>query len=392
MKQQSTTPVSKRLFTRPLVIATCVLMIVAAPLSIPPKVSAESIDQLNAQIQQLQNQQSQYQASANSLKATENTLQGKVAALQLQQNQMQTQIDLSQAQYDKLQQQIEDTQKQIKDNQDALGSTIADMYIDTKISPLEMLASSKSIGDYVDKQTYQSSISSQLTSTIQKINTLKKQLQDQQSSVKLTLANQSNAKAALADAQAQQQQLLNETQGQESAYQQLISKNQQEQDAISAKVQAAMAATLSSGSVRIIASGSSGGGYPYNCPVDQYAVSPWTDDGGYGCSQCVSYAAWKMGQASGKYPVGWGNADNFPGNARATGFTVSSVPRANSIAFMPPYGPGGAGEVGHVAWVESVSGGTVVVSQYNYNFGTGWGKYSMMSFPASYFSQYIYAN
>jgi len=45
--------------------------------------------------------------------------------------------------------QIADTEKKIKDNQDALGETIANLYVDGKISPLEMIASSKNVSDYL---------------------------------------------------------------------------------------------------------------------------------------------------------------------------------------------------------------------------------------------------
>ena len=51
---------------------------------------------------------------------------------------------------------------------------------------------------------------------------------------------------------------------------------------------------------------------------------------------------------------------------------------------------GGSPE-GHVAWVEAVNGdGTIVVSQYNYNYGAGWGMYSEMRLSASVFSEYVY--
>lgn len=367
-------------------------MSVAMPIAFVSQIHAESISELQAKIDALQSEQSQYQATANQLSAKANTLANKISSLQNQQRSMQAQIDLTQAQYDKLQQQIEQTKQQIKDNQDALGDTIANMYVDSDISPLEMLASSKNIGDYVDKQAYQESINNQLSSTIKHINDLKAQLESQQQKVKLTLANQQNAKNQLAASQAEQQQLLNETHGQESAYKSLISKNQQQQDALSQQIADQMRATISSGGASVISVGGSGGGYPYNCAVDQYAVSPWTDRGGYGCSQCVSYAAWKMGAETGRYPVGWGNADNFPGNASAAGFTVSYTPHANSIVYFPP-GVNGAGEVGHVGWVEAVSGNTITVSQYNYyvsGYSSPWGHYSEMTFQNYGGMQYIY--
>lgn len=391
MKLRSTTPVSKRSL-RLRLISVAALFVVAAPIAtINSPLRAESIDELNAKIEALKKEQAQYQSEASKLNKESDSLQAKVSSLQNQQNKIQVQVDLSQAEYDRLQKEIEQTKRDIKLNQDALGEILADMYVDGDITPLEMLASSKNIGDYIDKQAYQASISDELNGKIAKINTLKSQLENKKKDVELALINQRNARDALAASKAEQQRLLNETKGQEAAYNQLAQKSQAEQEALSARVAEMMASVVSSGNIRIVSTGSAAG-YPYNCYVNEYAVSPWVDDGNYGCSQCVSYAAWKMGQVTGKYPVGWGNADMFPGNAEAAydaGFRVTTTPRANSIAFMPA-GVGGAGPVGHVAWVESVSGGSVTVSQYNYNVGTGWGKYSVVTFPSTYFSQYIY--
>ncbi|HEU0266064.1 MAG TPA: CHAP domain-containing protein [Candidatus Saccharimonadaceae bacterium] len=390
MRQRSTTPVSKRaIATRSTLVAAAVLMAFAMPATMAAQAHADSIAQLQARVDALKSQQNDLRNQAQSLSNQANTLAGKISDLQNQQASMQNQINLSQAQYDELTQQITKTEQEIAANKQTLGSILSNMYVDGHVSTLEMLASSKNIGDFVDKQAYQSTISDKLTSTIKTINDLKASLQKQQQGVKLALANEQNAKAQLAASQAEQQQLLNETQGQESAYQGLIKSNQSQQDQLSAQIAAQMAATIRSGSASVISVGGSGGGYPYNCQVDAYAVSPWTDKGGYGCSQCVSYAAWMMGQVYGQYPVGWGNADNFPGNAQAAGMTVSYTPHVNSIVYFPP-GVNGAGSVGHVAWVEGVSGNTITVSQYNYYTSAGWGKFSRMTFTNYGGMEYIY--
>lgn len=363
-------------------------MAFAMPATMAAQAHAESIAQLQARVNALKGQQNDLRNQAETLSGKVNTLAGKVSDLQNQQASMQNQINLSQAQYDELTQQITKTEQEIAANKQTLGSILSNMYVDGHASTLEMLASSKNIGDFVDKQAYQSSISGKLTSTIKKINALQASLKKQQLGVKLALANEQNAKAQLAASQAEQQKLLNETQGQESAYQNLIKGNQSQQDQLSAQIAAQMAATIRSGSASVISVGGSNGGYPYACQLNGL-YSPWTDNGNYGCSQCVSYAAWMMGQVYGQYPVGWGNADNFPGNAAAAGFHVSYTPHANSIVFFPS-GVNGAGGVGHVAWVEGVSGNTITVSQYNYNTGGGWGQFSRMTFSNYGGMQYIY--
>jgi surface antigen len=113
------------------------------------------------------------------------------------------------------------------------------------------------------------------------------------------------------------------------------------------------------------------------------------DGYGYGCRQCASYAAWRVAKETGYYPVNWGNAVDFPASAAASGYQVGSTPRPGSLAVMSAAQAGGPD--GHVAWVEAVDGdGTIIVSQYNYNYGAGWGLYSEMKLSSAAFYKYIY--
>lgn len=108
---------------------------------------------------------------------------------------------------------------------------------------------------------------------------------------------------------------------------------------------------------------------------------------GYGCRQCVSYTAWRVGQKTGRFPYYWGNANQWPASARATGYSTGSTPRVNSVGVIS------AGQYGHVVWIEAVNGdGTVDVSQYNYfnAGGPGWGNYSKMRVSASTYDVLIF--
>lgn len=378
-----------------LVVAAAVMM-TAAPLSLQPRVHADKYDD---QIQALQQEIDAYQNEARKLQDQADSLQMQLSVLANDRAQIQSQIDLSQAKFDKLQEDIKATEIKIEDNRVALGTTIASLYIDDTISPLEMLASSKNIGDYVDKQEYRSSVRDQLTKTIDKIRALKKSLEQQKIDVERVLGDQQNAKAALVAKEAEQQQLLSVTQGQESAYQQLSANSnakkleiQQQQQAA---IEAAMRAASGGGSINVLPGDPNKGGYPWeqNCYVDSNAVSHGGYDGnggdalGYGCRQCVSYTAWKVLQKTGYAPRYWGNANMWPRSARAAGFSTGGTPREGSVGVIS------AGQYGHVVWVEAVnSDGTLDVSQYNYYGagGPGWGNYSKMQVSAATYDTYIY--
>jgi surface antigen/regulator of replication initiation timing len=397
--QRSTTVKNKKPLSthigRGLIFASALIMAVATPIQMSQNAAADKYDD---QIAALQAQIDSANAQVSNLKSQANTYATAAAGLQAQVTAIQDQIAISTAKYNQLTQQIADTEQKIKDNQDALGQTLADLYVDGNVSPIEMLASSKNISDYLDKQELQSSIRDQLTSTIKEIQDLKDQLVKKQSDAKATLVNQQASHDALAAAQQQQQDLYNQTQGQEAAYQSLIAANQSKQKDLAAQQLAAMAATINStGGAKVLKSGVAGG-YPWNsgnCPMSGFYSTGGVDgngsDGyGYGCRQCASYAAWRMAKETGFYPVNWGNAINFPSRGRAAGYAVDGTPSAGSMAVMSTSQAGTP--YGHVAWVDAVEdNGKIIVSQYNYYYN-GWGNYTQMELSASAFTWFIHVS
>lgn len=395
MKRRSTTPVSKGLATRSAIVAAAVVMAIASTPFVAPFARADKFDD---QINALQNEIDQYEAQAGQLRTQIGTLQQEIAGIDRQKQVIQSQIELSQVKYDQLQAQIKQTEKLIGENRQALGSTIADLYVDNTISPLEMLASSKNIGDYVDKQTYRSSVQQQLSETIDKIKALKTDLEKKKVAVQRTLADQTNSRNALAAKENERSVILAKTQGQEGAYKNLAADREAKKLAVQQQQQAAIEAAIATagGGSGVILPGTSGG-YPWNssnCYVDANAWSYGGIDGngtdglGYGCRQCVSYVAWRVYKETGYAPVNWGNANAWPSSGSAAGYETGSTPRAGSAGVIT------AGEYGHVVWVESVNeaAGTLIVSQYNYfnAGGPGWGHYSKMEVPIGTYQAYVY--
>ena len=81
--------------------------------------------------------------------------------------------------------------------------------------------------------------------------------------------------------------------------------------------------------------------------------------------ECVSYTAWMVYKTYGYMPNwgGYGNANQWPADARAAGIPTGSTPKVGSVAI---YMGGGTDPLGHAMWVKSVNGnGTITVDQYN---------------------------
>lgn len=383
MKQRSTTPVSKGLVTKSVIVATAVMMVLAAPLAMMPKVAADRFDD---QINALQGEIAEYEARAGELSKKADSLQNELQKLTAEKAIIQGQINLSQAKYNKLQKQIKETEQKISDNKDALGVTIADLYVDDTISPLEMLASSSNIGDYVDKQTYRSSMSDELKKTINEINTLKTKLEKQKKDTARVLLDQKNAKSNLVKKENERQRVLAETKGKEANYKNLSNRRAADIAVLKQKQQAEVARRLaqSGGSGFTVVPGSSAnGGYP-----NKWAYAPQdsvVDSWGMYNRQCTSYAAFRVAQAYGNMPYwgGIGNAWEWTRNADAAGIPHGSTPKPGSVGVLQD------GGFGHVAWVQSVqSDGTITIDHYNINWSGQYARWTGVS--PSFFDDYIY--
>ncbi len=313
-------------------------------------------DNYDAQIQQLQNEINGYQSEAGRLRAEADTLQNAVATLDAQKKTIQAQVDLSQAKYDKLSADIEANQKKLEKQKRVYAERVADLSSESKVSPIELLARSDSIGDYVRSDIYQSSVQDQIETAIKQVKILKEKLSKQKADVERVLADQTAQRNELAAKQNEQAALLASTQGQEAAYQNLIGQKNTEISGLRAAQAAANA--------RFIGPAGSGpacgGGYPgvwCNVPMDS-VVDNW----GMYNRECVSYAAFKVA-ASGRhmpYWGGYGNANQWDDNAIAAGIPTDFTPRAGDVAIS------NAGYYGHAMYVESVNAnGTINISQYN---------------------------
>lgn len=393
MKLSSTTPVpnTSRAMVRRVTVAFIAALFLLAGTVVYFQAKPASADQYDDKISALQSDMARYQAEADRLNGEAATLSTALAQITNEKNAIQSQVDLSQAQHDKLIIEIADTEKQISDNQTALGKTLADLYVDDNVSPVEMLASSQNIGDYLDKQEYRNSVKDQLGSTIKKVKDLKEQLTSKKDEVAQVLIKQKEARDSLVAKESEQASLLASTQNNEANFQGLIKNSQAAIDSARAAQAALRARTNATGGYQIVDGGSLAA-YTWNssnCPMVSWLSTEGYDgnggDGhGYGCRQCASYAAWRVAKETNVY-YQWGNGGDFASSAINAGYqNLGNRPQANSIAVL-------WGNPGHVAYVEEVSadGAKVRVTQYNYDYGSGYGMYSNMWLSSSFFNQYV---
>lgn len=327
-------------------------------------------DQFDEQIKALQQDNAAKKQASNQLAAQASSYQDAVDRLSTQINSIRQAILDYQHQSDILQQQIEAQQAELVRQKQILGQNIKAMYLEGQISTLEILASSKDLSEFVDKQQYRNSVQSKIKTTVDKITELKLQLQAKQRDIQNLIKDQQAQQAQLDSSLGQQNDLLNLTASQKAAKDAEIKSN-------NAQISALRAAQLAANR-RLGGTAEAGdpnhGGYPANW--DRAPQDSLLDSWGMLNRECVSYTAWKVYEAYGYMPYwgGVGNANQWPADAQTAGIPTGSTPKAGSVAISM------GGAFGHAMWVEAVSGDYIRVSQYNYDLQ---GHYSEMTINGS---------
>ena len=341
-------------------VITMLIGVMASSVVVQPVALADSYEE---QIRKIEADNARKQSSVDKLQEQAESYQDAVSKLQAQINTLQSKIRKNQAQRDDLQKQIEIAQKELDKQRHILGENIKAMYVEGDITTLEMLASSKDLSEFFNKQQYRDSVQQKVKAALDKVNALKDKLREQKTLVEKLLADQKEINSQLTEDKRAQQKLLAYTDAQKSAFNSQIAKNNSK----IADLRAAQIAANQSLGGSIVPGDPNRGGYPWA----NYRAGTWThgasctygddiDNWGLCYRQCVSYAAWKVYQRYGHMPYGFGDANMWPGKAAAAGIPTGYQPRKHSVATSM------AGTWGHVMWVEEVYGnGQIRISEFN---------------------------
>lgn len=347
-------------------------------------------DEYDNQINAIQQEIAAQQAEANTLRAQADTLSNKLGSINAQIAATNAKLRLTQSKLAKTVADLEAAKVKIQQQKDALAENIKLLYQQSSVSSLEILASSDNFSDFLDRQQYLHQYRDKITETLVKINQLKAELETQQKQLADLAQEQKVAQAALGSQRNESANLLAETEGLESNYQNMIAVNQGKVASLRS-AQAEMWARIRQGSSGNSGSvgqfiyrnwsgnqGSCGGGYdaargndwcrqPLDAEVDSWDLYS---------RECVSYVAYTQVYRYGRNVPrfhGWGNADDWPAHLASHGYRVDGNPEVGAAVVAPRSMIGG---VGHIMIVESVLGdGWIRISQYN--FGVT-GEYSTM--------------
>jgi peptidoglycan hydrolase CwlO-like protein len=366
------TPISQR------IVLGLLAVVVAAGFLTSPFTQAQTV---NEQIAQLQKENANNRNVVAQLQELATSYQDAINQLQTQISALQAQIDANAAEQDRLQKEIALAEEELAKQKKLLGENIKAMYLEGDITTLEMLASSRDLSEFVDKEQYRNSVKDKIKVTLDKVTALKLQLKGQKEQVEKLLAEQRHQQTTLQASRAEQDRLLSLNQSQQADYNQKTRDNQKKIDELIASQRRANFNPDGGyyflrfpGAIR----GFDPNAYPYRNAG--FGMSPGgcndndgPDQWGYCTRQCVSYAAWAVLASGRTPPLYYGNAKDWVGAAYARGIPVYRNPQPGDVAIST------AGFWGHAMYVESVSGNSFRTSEYN-TYLTGQLSYQTRSF------------
>ena len=306
-----------------------------------------------ANMQQNKSEAYEYTKKAESVGEAIKQLDYEIAALNAE-------IAESETKLANLNTEIEKTEKRLAENQAGLAEMLIDMHFSSDSEPITILAGSKSISDYAEKQAREDVAKQEIAAASERVKQLKIDLNNQKTEAEIALKSSEDKRALVVSKQSSQRTLQDQ-----------YSKSADDASALASYWEEqvkAMAWTPPSNSTgNGTRSWGANNSYPYryNCPGDNVRYSAY---GGAVC-QCTSYASYKAYERWGINNTWGGHAYNY---VNAVGYTVPSTgvrtyvdknPAAGTIAIQL------GGAYGHVMWVESVNAdGSINVTEYNVNW------------------------
>ena len=345
------------------------------------------------------------------LQVSAETLEQRIDNLQTSIAELDRSIKTNIAKVEELKKKIKESEADIATQRTVLGKNVRQMYLESEMTTIEQLATSKTLSDYVDRDQARIAMQNKVNTALIELNVLQAAQKSQEESVAKLIEDEKAMNTRTAEEKAEVARLLSLNEAEQASYTQSIAANsskisdlQREQAAENERFlreQAALAKAAREAEARKQAEESqrraqqaqrstpapardaapkskpkpapsgvkyvNGHNYPWKNVYFPNSISdPW----GMYQRQCVSYTAWKV-SASGRHMPYWGgrgNAKLWDDNARAAGIPVDGNPRVGDVAVS------NRGTYGHVMYVEAVhSDGTISISQYNASWD---GRYS----------------
>ncbi len=218
-----------------------------------------SADRYSDEIRELEQRNEQREQHVDELLVLANSIQEAVSELEAHIARLQAKIIENKARSADLKIQITEAEIELAHQKDVLGQNIKAMYLENEISTLEMLATSKDLSQFVDKQQYRDVVKSKIKAQVDAITELRLQLQAQKEEVESLIKQDEELRSQIAQQKAEQNRLLQLNQAEQSDFNQKIANDNQKIKELRA-AQAAMYAAINNRTYKAAPAGPVSGG------------------------------------------------------------------------------------------------------------------------------------
>lgn len=367
---------SVKMISRSVALLGLALVFAVSTVAAPSQAVAQP--SMQDQIRALERENAQNRSMLSDLMEVATSYENAIEELQKQINQLQQQINENEAQKGKLEAEIVQLENDLNLQRRVLGENIKAMYVGGEMTTIEMLATSKDLSDFVDKETYRSAVQRKIQDTMERIELLQNQLFEKKQEIEALLQSLRAKRETVSRARAEQASLLAMNQQQQSEFNRKTRNNQEKIAELQRKIEEQRhlnsRTTYTDGGIYFIRfPGQVNDFNPNNYEYKHYGFSmrsegcgyydPNTgqtdsvDRWGYCTRQCVSFTAWAVLASGRSAPMYYGNAKNWVNEAPES--YIYRTPKVGDIAITT------GGTYGHAMYVSEVSGNQFKVWEYN---------------------------
>lgn len=230
------------------ILIVSVMVIAFSAFAFPVGVAkAESEAELRSQINAIEQKVASKQTTLEKLEERANDLQARMSALQIEIEQVNSQIELNELKIKELQIQLAETKTELERQQKLLATSLSELYKRGRISTLEMLASSDNFSDYLSQQEYLSNLKKGIQESVDQVSKLEEKLKDEKKKQQDLLDQKKANRLALSDRRAEQSKLLQQTQGSQAKFEEIVANLQNQRAQAQKDLDEYLAAQVQSG-------------------------------------------------------------------------------------------------------------------------------------------------
>ena len=236
--------VSKLLIATSIVVLSGSLMWLGSSLYVeePQTVVAQTEAELREKTEDIEAQIEDSEAILNGLEDKIDTLENRLTALRTEITIAEQQIALTQANIDRLTVSLAEAEAELVRQNNVLAENLRTLYIEGDVTTIQLLFAAENFGEFFEEQQYLESLKASVQDSTERVAVLRDNIETEKLQQEDLQAQQQANRTVLNGRKTEQQQLLDQTKGQEEVYSELVDNLREELFAAQEELEALLAA------------------------------------------------------------------------------------------------------------------------------------------------------